>query len=145
MDIKNYQISFHEEKPARLLERKRLKAFIAAQLSLGGRKEAEVNIIFCSDDYLLEINRTHLQHDYYTDIITFELSKKGATALLSDLFISVDRVRDNAKTLKSTYKAELHRVVFHGILHLLGYKDKTERETKKMRAMEEAWLKAYFG
>ena len=98
----------------------------------------EINYIFCDDEYLLEINKQYLDHDYYTDIITFDnsIGKK----LESDIFISVDRVGDNAKELSIEFKQELHRVIIHGILHLLGYKDKSPEEEKQMRKLEDEAL-----
>lgn len=99
--------------------------------------------IFCSDEYLLEINRSHLKHNYYTDIITFDLSETPE-AITGEIYISTDRVRDNAETLCVTLKEELHRVIFHGALHLCGYKDKTPKDAKAMRAAEDRSLHAYF-
>jgi probable rRNA maturation factor len=96
-----------------------------------------INYIFCSDEYLLDMNRTHLQHDYYTDIITFQLTEQ---ALHGDLFISTDRVADNAQTLGVTFEQELLRVMIHGVLHLAGYGDKTPEEADLMRAKENEWI-----
>ncbi len=101
-----------------------------------------VNYIFCSDEKLLQVNRDFLQHDYYTDIITFELSGKNRP-VEAEIYISVDRVRDNAKTHGTSVKEELHRVIFHGALHLCGYKDKTKSQARVMREMEEKYLKLY--
>ena len=98
--------------------------------------------VFCSDKYLLNINKQYLNHDYYTDIISFDLSEiKGQ--LVGDVYISVDRVKENAKTMKNTQVNELLRVIFHGALHFCGYKDKKSADAKLMRSMEEKWLKAY--
>jgi probable rRNA maturation factor len=98
--------------------------------------------IFCSDKYLLGINKSYLQHDYYTDIISFDLSEtKGK--LIGEVYISIDRVKDNAKTHKTSFKEELLRVIFHGALHFCGYKDKKPAEIKKMHAQEDKWLKSY--
>jgi len=93
-----------------------------------------INYIFSDDEYLLNINKEYLQHDYYTDIITFPISKDP---LCVDIFISVDRVKDNAKTLDISEKEELKRVMAHGLIHIAGYKDKTEEESKVMREQEE--------
>ena len=104
-------------------------------------QEAEnVNYIFSSDDYLLNINRTYLNHDYYTDIITFDNREYDDDALESDIFISIDRVADNAEQLGITFDRELHRVIIHGLLHLLGWDDKTEEQKAAMRQKEEACL-----
>lgn len=97
----------------------------------------EISVIFCSDEYLLKINREHLDHDYYTDIITFQYTDDPISG---DLFISVDRVRDNADQLKTSFQQELHRVIIHGILHLCGYKDKGQSEEKLMRQKEDFYL-----
>lgn len=97
----------------------------------------EICLIFCSDEYLLNINRDHLNHDYYTDIITFDYSN---TEVSGDLFISVDRVRENAELINEDFERELNRVVVHGVLHLLGFKDKSEAESQTMRNNENAAL-----
>lgn len=103
-----------------------------------GKKPGELSFIFCSDEYLLELNRTHLDHDYYTDIITFDYSE--GDELSGDLYISIDRVRDNAKELKLSPQDELHRVMIHGVLHLAGYGDKSSKEANIMRAQEDNCL-----
>ncbi len=144
MNINEFVIQFHFQKSISLRERRKLKGFIKHQLSTeGGKCGSEINFVFCSDDELLEINRKHLEHDYYTDIITFDLSEKGSCKLVSDIYISVERVRDNAKTEGVVVSKELQRVIFHGLLHLIGYKDKTERQEKEMRGMEEKWMEAF--
>ena len=98
----------------------------------------QLSYIFCSDDYLLEINRTYLNHDDYTDIITFPY--KQGHEIESDIFISVDRVRENAKEYNTTFELELLRVIAHGLLHLIGYGDKTEDTQLKMTEMEDLCL-----
>jgi rRNA maturation RNase YbeY len=103
------------------------------QKSLG-----EITMIFCSDDYLLEMNRTHLNHDYYTDIITFDYSVDDEVS--GDLFISVDRVADNAQELDNSFTDELNRVCVHGLLHLCGFKDKSPEDELLMRAKEDEML-----
>lgn len=106
------------------------------------KKEIEnINYIFCSDDYLLQINKEYLNHDYYTDIITFPYQE--GNIIESDIFISLDRIKDNASTLSQDYMSELLRVIAHGILHLCGLKDKTDQEAKMMREAEEAALAKY--
>lgn len=94
----------------------------------------EISIIFCSDEYLLEMNRIHLDHDYYTDIITFDYTDNQIVS--GDLFISIDRVRENASDFHVSFQHELHRVMIHGVLHLCGYKDKSDEEEKLMRSKE---------
>jgi probable rRNA maturation factor len=91
--------------------------------------------IFCSDEFLLEINKEHLNHDYYTDIITFPYQQ--GKVIESDIFISVDRVRDNAREFEIEESLEFYRVIAHGLLHLIGFSDKTEDDTAKMRAAED--------
>jgi probable rRNA maturation factor len=96
-------------------------------------------IILCDDDYLLQMNKAHLDHDYYTDIITFDLSDE-ALSIEGELYISLDRVKDNANSLSISWQKELHRVIAHGVLHLLGYDDKTEEQKKIIRSKEDASL-----
>ncbi len=122
-----------------LRERARLKKFLISLFKKEGKKLAGLQYIFCSDKYLLEMNQQYLQHDYYTDIITFDLSDKNQP-INAEIYISVDRVRDNARQFNSSIKQELHRVIFHGALHLCGYKDKTVGESKEMRNKEEKYL-----
>ena len=102
------------------------------------KKVGELNYIFCSDDYLLKINQEHLNHDYFTDIITFDYCEKDLIS--GDLFISIDRTNENAKTFGKTQINELNRVIAHGLLHLLGFKDKTAEDIAEMRDMEEKAL-----
>ncbi len=106
------------------------------------KEEGDLTLIFCSDEYLLEINNKHLNHDYYTDIITFDYSQKKNIS--GDLFISIDRVKENAKEFSVPFLNELSRVVVHGVLHLCGYNDKTEEEKKQMRKLENKYLKNFF-
>jgi rRNA maturation RNase YbeY len=98
----------------------------------------DLTIIFCSDDYLLEVNREHLDHDYYTDIITFDYSDFPTVS--GDLFISVDRVKENANDFNVSFEHELHRVIIHGFLHLCGYFDKTNEDELLMRSKENQAL-----
>lgn len=105
------------------------------------KKPGEINYIFCDDEYLLKVNQDYLQHDYYTDIITFDYVK-GKT-ISGEIFVSLQRISDNASTLSKNYEEELRRVLAHGILHLCGYKDKTEEEEKEMRRKEDVYLAKY--
>ncbi|KIC61805.1 rRNA maturation RNase YbeY [Chryseobacterium taiwanense] len=105
------------------------------------KKLGEINYIFCDDEYLLKVNQDYLQHDYYTDIITFDYVK-GKT-ISGEIFVSLQRISDNASTLSKDYEEELRRVLAHGILHLCGYKDKTEEEEKEMRRKEDHYLAKY--
>jgi len=98
-----------------------------------------INVIFCSDNYLLDINKKYLQHDYYTDIITFDYTSKDIIS--GDIYISLERVQENADIFKVSYIEELYRIMFHGILHLAGYNDKTTADKKKMIFKEDYYLK----
>lgn len=98
----------------------------------------DINIIFCSDPYILNINLQYLSHDYFTDIITFDYSQKPVIS--GDLFISVDSVRENAAFYGTEFREELHRVIVHGILHLIGYDDHTESDIAQMRSKENYYL-----
>ena len=100
----------------------------------------ELNYIFCSDEYLLKINQEYLDHDTYTDIITFDHREDENEAIQSDIFISIDRVKENAQINGVSFDNELSRVMAHGLLHLLGYGDKTEEEIKEMRNAENEAL-----
>ncbi|MCX8522640.1 rRNA maturation RNase YbeY [Chryseobacterium formosus] len=106
-----------------------------------GKKLGEINYIFCDDEYLLKVNQDYLQHDYYTDIITFDYVK-GKT-INGEIFVSLQRISDNASTLSKDYEEELRRVLAHGVLHLSGYKDKTEEEEQLMRSKEDFYLAKY--
>ena len=136
-------ISFNKaDKNTTLAKRSVLKAFIERSLKKEGLRIERLQYIFCSDKFLLGINKSYLQHDYYTDIISFDLSEtKGK--LIGEVYISIDRVKDNAQAHKTSLKEELLRVIFHGALHFCGYKDKKPADIKKMRSQEDKWLKSY--
>jgi len=108
-------------------------------VELHNKKLGELNYIFCSDNYLLKLNQEHLKHDYFTDIITFDYCDKDLIS--GDLFISIDRIKENANTFRKTESNELNRVIAHGLLHLLGFTDKTADDIVEMRSMEEKALK----
>jgi rRNA maturation RNase YbeY len=122
--------------------RTKLKAFISKQCQKEGVRIEALQYVFCSDAYLLDINKRFLNHDFYTDIISFDLSEKRGS-LVGDVYISIERVKENAKTEDNLYMHELLRVIFHGALHFCGYKDKKPADVKVMRSMEDKWLKAY--
>ena len=126
-----------------LANRATLKRFIKNIFKQQGRHLSSLTYVFCSDEYLLEINKQFLNHDYYTDIITFDLSSSNKT-IEGEIYISIDRVRDNAAQMGNTIKSELHRVIFHGALHLCGYRDKTVKDEKAMRKAEDKYLSLYF-
>ena len=136
-------VNFFYETPVSLKQRTELKRFIQEIFRREKKKLSSLNYIFCSDRRLLEINRQFLQHDYYTDIITFELSVAGQP-IEGEIYVSTDRVRDNASQHKTVFNRELHRVIFHGVLHLCGYKDKTTSQEMLMREKEEHYLSLYF-
>lgn len=102
------------------------------------RKIGDINVIFCSDNYILDVNMKYLQHDYFTDIITFDYCE--GKVLSGDLFISVDSVRENSIEFGTDFEEELHRVIVHGVLHLIGYDDHTEEDKKLMRLKENYYL-----
>lgn len=131
-------IQFSIETKYSLKNRMLLKRWVKAVLENKGKKLGNLYFILCDDDFLLKINRQFLKHDYYTDIITFDYTEDGIIA--GDLFISIDRVRDNAATLQVSEHEELMRVMIHGVLHLLGLKDKSDEEAKQMRKAEEECL-----
>jgi len=126
-----------------LAERNRLKSFLIDLFKKGKTPLCHLTYIFCTDEYLLNINKQFLQHDYYTDIITFNLAPDGQP-IEGEIYISIDRVMENAKAEGVARKEELHRVIFHGALHLLGYGDKNKDEQMAMRKAENKCLKAYF-
>ncbi len=111
---------------------------IEAVLSNENRTLGEINYIFCSDEYLLNINKQYLKHDYYTDVISFDYSEDDIIS--GDIFISVDTVKDNAKEYDVEFEKELARVMVHGVLHFIGYKDKTDEDAKQMRQKENQYL-----
>lgn len=132
----------YTDRRLRIKHKTRLKLFISS-IFLKERKEINrIDYIFCSDDYLLNLNRNFLQHDFYTDIITFDLSA-NQKKIIAEIYISLDRIKDNAKKNKVSLQEETYRVIFHGVLHLCGYKDKTKIEIKIMREKENFYLNLY--
>jgi probable rRNA maturation factor len=141
--MQNPVINFFSEKINFTLKNKRKrKAWIIEVAHKEGYLVKEINYVFCSDKYLLEINRAFLQHDYFTDIITFNNSEKKRE-LEGDIYISISRVKENAGELQIPFEEELNRVMVHGILHLMGYKDKTKQQRETMRTKENNSLKAF--
>jgi rRNA maturation RNase YbeY len=137
-------ISFHTEGiQFNLKDKTILKKWITSVIEKKKRKAGELNFIFCSDEHLLGINKQYLDHDTYTDIITFDYSKEDEKLPVSgDIFISIDRVRENAGKFSKSFENELHRVLIHGTLHLLGYKDKSKAAKEEMTKEEDRSLKA---
>lgn len=122
-----------------LKSRTKIKQWIKQVIEAKGKKTGNITYIFCDDEYLLEVNKQYLQHDYYTDVITFDYVENDLIS--GDIFISTDRVRENALAFGSSETEELHRVIIHGALHLLGLKDKSEKEASQMRQAENEALK----
>lgn len=131
------QFSFQTNYP--LKSRTKIKQWIKQVIEAKGKKTGNITYIFCDDEYLLEVNKQYLQHDYYTDVITFDYVENDLIS--GDIFISTDRVRENALAFGSSETEELHRVIIHGVLHLLGLKDKSEKEASQMRQAENEALK----
>jgi rRNA maturation RNase YbeY len=137
-------VAFHFlKKDFSLTERTRLKRFIEDLFRKEKKRLFSLNYIFCSDKYLLGINRAFLGHDFFTDIISFDLSEKK-NPVTGEVYISIDRVRENAVLYDDTFKRELLRVIFHGALHLCGFRDKTRKESLEMRKKEEFYLSRFF-
>jgi len=132
---------FFDNVSIRLRNRKKIKSLIEHLFKNEGKGLVRLNYIFCSDEILLEINRQHLRHDYYTDIIAFDLSETN-DQVIGEIYISVDRVKENAQKY-GTLITELHRVIFHGALHLCGYNDKSKSQRQEMRKKEEKYLKNF--
>ncbi len=132
---------FNEDTAYKLAQKQRVRQWLTAQAKQEGVKIGELNYVFCSDEYLLQVNRDHLDHDYYTDIITFDNSETEGV-IEGDIFVSVDRVADNAGQLGVVPDQEMRRVLAHGLLHLCGYGDKTPDDQQAMRAKEDQWLAA---
>ena len=128
-----YQDTEFEFKP-KLITKQWLKTVAGSEM----KKLGDISIIFCSDNYILDTNIKYLQHDYFTDISTFDYCQ--GDVLSGDLFISVDSVRENSIYFKTKFDDELNRVIVHGLLHLIGYDDHTEDEQKQMRSKEDYYL-----
>jgi rRNA maturation RNase YbeY len=133
---------FYEDTPDLGLDSVFFETWLSRVSVYEGKVLGDVNLIFCSDDYLLEMNQQHLSHDYFTDIITFDYCVESLIA--GDLFISIDRVRENANSLSLIFQDELHRVCCHGVLHLCGYSDKTDNDQLLIRSKEDAALMMRF-
>lgn len=141
--MKDLLVQFYKaDKAFPFSNRTALKLFISHLFERECIKLYELRYIFCSDEYLLDINRQFLNHDYYTDIISFDLSE-SARFVEGEIYISVDRVKENAKQARVSYQEEMLRVLFHGALHLCGYKDKKKSDIKLMRQKEEEYIRLY--
>lgn len=123
------------------LKKNDLKKFAKEICSLESKSAGDLSFVFTDDDYLLEVNKQYLQHDYYTDVITFDYSVDKVVS--GDIMISLERIRDNAQQLNNALESEFFRVCFHGVLHLCGYKDKTKADEKTMREKEDYYINKF--
>ena len=133
-------IRFNFQKHIKITNRKALKEFLKGIFESEGIQLGELDYVFCDDPYILNVNQTFLKHNYFTDIITFDISD-SPTEVVADIYISAERVRENALKLQVSLSAEVLRVIVHGALHLVGFRDKTSSEKAKMRAAEDKYLK----
>jgi rRNA maturation RNase YbeY len=128
---------------SRLTQKRRLARFLPGLIFHYTNKHAFLSYTFLSDNELLMMNQQYLQHDTYTDIITFDVSPENAALIIGDIYISVDRVKENARHQEVTYPHELLRVIIHGALHLCGFKDKRKQDREHMRQLEQEWMLAF--
>jgi len=137
------KVYFHfQETSSSLSSRRVLKEFIKFLFIKEKTKLGELNYVFCSDNYLLDLNKRFLKHNFLTDILSFNLSKLP-DPVQGEIYISLDRVHENAIRFEVSFKQELHRVIFHGALHLCGFKDKGEKDSALMRRKEDYYLARY--
>lgn len=136
-------ISFFYETDFKINKPRTWKNWLKESATNEGFKIGDINYIFCDDEYLLQINKDYLQHDYYTDVIGFQYSE--GKELSGDIYISITRIEDNAEQNQIDFKNELARVIIHGILHFMNYKDKTAEEAKKMRDLESHYITKIIG
>jgi probable rRNA maturation factor len=134
-------ISFNYELDFQLENEDQFSSWISNVISSENKKEGDINYIFCDDEYILEINKQYLDHDYYTDIISFDYAV--GNELHGDIFVSIERVRENALEFEVSFDEELKRVLIHGVLHYCGYKDKTEEDELLMRSKEDDKIKMF--
>lgn len=137
-------ITFQFQEDVQLKDRRRFKTFLQDIFKEEGKLAGNISFVFCTDEFLLDMNKQYLSHDYYTDIITFDLSPVLSQKIDAEIFISTDRVKENATKFHETLSAELHRVMFHGVLHLCGYNDKSVKQRSEIRDKENYYLKSYF-
>lgn len=130
---------FNQHTRFSLKDKNALRRWITASAKKEGHAIQQLNYIFCTDKYLIKINNQYLEHDEYTDIITFDHSLQK-TKINGEIFISIDRIKENAKTYRTTFANELHRVMIHGVLHLCGYNDKTKKQKAEIKRKEDYCL-----
>jgi rRNA maturation RNase YbeY len=134
---------YNNDRVLNIRNKKKLKAFLPVLFTDSNKLLHSINYIFCSDSYLLNINKEFLRHDFFTDIITFDLSEEN-NLIIGEIYISIDRVKDNAIYLNKSFNEEIHRVIFHGALHLCGYTDKKKKDIEIIRRAEDLYLNRYF-
>lgn len=139
-EIKPHGINFRYQKQVAIKQRTLLKQMISYIIAAEKKKYASIDVVFCSDDYLLDINNANLGHNYYTDTITFNLAPNTKGPIIGEIYISTDRISDNARVFNVTKANELCRVVFHSVLHLCGYTDNTTQRRNNMRLKEDYYL-----
>lgn len=130
---------FNEDIAFPKVKKRITSSWVKHVISIEEKRVGDISFIFCSDEYLRDVNRKYLNHDYYTDIITFD--NVEGIVINGDIFISVDRVKENSIEFKTSFDNEIHRILIHGVLHLLGYKDKEKRDKKLMTEKEDYYLK----
>lgn len=135
-------VSFHELTAAPLRERRKVKSFIVSLFERESHHLDSLVYIFCGDDYLLKINQDYLKHDDLTDIITFDLSE-SPDSVKGEIYISIERIKENAQAFHTSVEHELLRVIFHGALHLCGYRDKSKSDKAEMTGKEDEYLELY--
>ncbi|MBW8332484.1 MAG: rRNA maturation RNase YbeY [Prolixibacteraceae bacterium] len=128
----------NEDVPAPKIQKRKIAGWIKETVIAEGKTLGDISFIFCSDDYLLEVNKQYLNHDYFTDIITFDYVENDVIS--GDIFISCERVKENAIEFEKTFENELSRIIIHGVLHLLGYKDKIKKDKLLMTQKEDFYL-----
>lgn len=130
---------FNEDLPLPKLKKRLTANWLKEVILFEGKRVGEVSFIFCSDSYLLDVNKKFLEHDYYTDVITFDYVE--GNVISGDIFISLDRISENANNLNISFLDELNRIMVHGVLHLLGYKDKLKKDKSLMTEREDFFIK----
>jgi len=131
----------NEDTPKFDLDLQLTQSYLIDLIEKEEKMAGEITVVFCSDEYLLQLNKEFLDHDYFTDIITFDYCDNNIIS--GDIFVSIDRIHYNAKKYNVGFNIELHRVLFHGVLHLIGYNDKTSGEKKEMRSKEDYYLNEF--
>ena len=140
----NRKIKFRFQKKINLTNRIIIKQTLLTVIKKQKKALCSLDIVFCSDEYLLDINKANLNHDYFTDTITFDFTPKGQKETIGEIYISTDRVKENAASYKTSFQNELIRVMIHSSLHLCGYKDKSPSQKKEMTRLEDQYIKTYY-